>query len=287
LGWKEFKFPRIYGVEFGKDKVCVYLHAPDGLAKEKHDEWVQTALECYTQPISYKKLDHPTKPRFMAFPSKAEALNQVSYKGGNLPTVIALGDTQIDFDYVLAHGIKDGIERINLLFEHMVIDKGQILYFDSDEYLHSIKPQLIRHKDDITEAAERVKQSFFNALGPAELKFRRVLQLSQSASERKFLEDILKEIEGRQSYVKAVKGFASCHTSSKQLNQAVSDKFVAKMDNIKSELSKAQTNLPVSFEAEHKEIEELLISLAASWKEVGNSFIKSKDNQQASKIPSF
>ena len=283
LGWKEFKFPRIYGMEFGKDKVCVYLHAPDGLVQEKYDEWVQTALKCYTPSIRYEKLDLSKKPRFMAFSSKAEALSQVAFKGENLPTVIALGDTQIDFDYVLAHGIEDGIKRINTLFEQMEFDKGEIIYFDPEEYFNAIRPQLREHKDEITEAAEKVRQSFIDALKPAEQAFESVLLSSQSSLERKFLEDTLKEIQGRQSYETAVKEFASCHNPSKQLNQSASDKLVATMERIRFELSKAQTYLPASFEAEHKEIDELLIYLAASWKEVGNAFIKNTDNLQAIK----
>lgn len=62
LGWKEYKFPRCYGMEFGKNKVCLYLHAPDHLVKENYDNWVQTVLECYTKSIRYTHLPPSPKP---------------------------------------------------------------------------------------------------------------------------------------------------------------------------------------------------------------------------------
>ncbi|MBI2785359.1 MAG: hypothetical protein HYX60_03230, partial [Legionella longbeachae] len=147
MGWKEFKFPRCYGMDFGKDKICLYLHAPDNLDKEVYEKWVQTVLECYSSPISFKQLPPSTKPRFLPFRSNAKFLQEVSYKGENLPTVIPLGDSQIDFDYYLAHGIKDGMERIDALFDHMEILGKDICYFDSYEYSQTISKPLRKHKN--------------------------------------------------------------------------------------------------------------------------------------------
>lgn len=280
LGWKEFKFPRIKGIEFGKNKVCLYIHAPDGLAKENFDNWVQTVLECYTKPISYQKLDSSSNQQFHTFSSKAQALKEVSYKGKNLPTVVALGDAQIDFDYYLGVGIENGIKRINSLFDHAVVFDNEIQYFDSAEYLQTINAQLRDHKEELIREAERVRQSFVDALERAELKFREVLRLSPDLDGLGIIRETLKEIEVRQSYVKATKLFAVYHNSSKHVVLANVD-IEGKLTNIQTELLKVRTELPKSFATEHKEVEALLISLAVSWKEVGNALFKNKKSEQA------
>jgi hypothetical protein len=168
LGWKEFKFPRCYGANFGKDKVCLYLHAPEQLSVDDYDSWVQTVLECYTSPIHYEHLPPSPKPRFMAFISNAEALQQVSYKGNKLPTVIALGDAQIDFDYAKAHGILDGMIRIDALFDHMEILNNEIYYFDAQEYLSTMEELLRDHKEEVTSEALKLKKSFATKLETAQ-----------------------------------------------------------------------------------------------------------------------
>ncbi|MBL7525108.1 hypothetical protein [Legionella bononiensis] len=283
LGWKEFKFPRCYGMEFGKDKVCLYLHAPDHLPKEHYDEWVQTVLECYTKPMSYTHLPPSPKPRFLPFPASAQALQDVSYKGRNLPTVIALGDAQIDFDYYLAHGIKDGMKRIDALFQHMEAFDNEIHYFDSEEYLITIQDLLREHKKEVIEESEKVKRSFVNALETAQLRFRQALFLSKSSEEKIVIGDMLKEIEARQSYHKARKSFTDCHNKTHQvvLTPLTVNSVMAKLNQIQSDLLTAYTNLPASFVNERKEVEELLLHLAVSWKEVGNALFKAQRMPEA------
>ena len=213
LGWRELKYPRIYGRQFGKEKVCVYLHEPENLSKDQYEQWVQTALETYTSPIHFAQLPaspHP-KPRFMAFTSDAQALEQVSYKGRNLPIVTALGDAQIDFDYALAHGILDGMRRIDSLIEHMNIIEGRIWYFDSKDYMLELGEQVRQHKEAVANAAERLKRAFTRALELAPLKFRQAIASSTDDAEKTIMRDVLKEIEARNSYLKARQLFSDFH----------------------------------------------------------------------------
>ncbi|KTD54774.1 FAD-dependent oxidoreductase [Legionella quateirensis] len=283
MGWKEFKYPRCYGMDFGKDKVCLYLHAPDNLPKEHYDDWVQTVLECYTKPISYKYLPPSPKPRFLSFSSSAQALQDVSYKGKNLPTVIALGDAQIDFDYYQAHGIKDGMKRIDALFQHMEAFENEIHYFDSEEYLLTINDLLRKHKTEVIEEAEIVKRSFINALETAQLKFRQALLLSKEPEERSIISDMLIEIDARQSYHKACRNFSECHNKAHQvvLTHTNLNTVIARLNQIQNDLIIAYSKLPVSFVAEHKEVQELLLHLAVSWKEVGNALFNSRRMPEA------
>ncbi|RUR18540.1 hypothetical protein ELY21_07525 [Legionella sp. km535] len=283
MGWKEFKFPRCYGVSFGKDKICLYLHAPDNLPKEHYDDWVQTVLECYTKSISYTHLAPSPKPRFLSFPASAQALQDVSCKRKNLPTVIALGDAQIDFDYYLAHGIKDGMKRIDALFKHMEAFDNEIHYFDSEEYLITINDLLREHKQEVIDEAERVKRTFVNALETAQLKFRQAILLSKTPEERGIISDILKEIEARQNYHKARQNFSECHNKAHQvvLNQSDINTVIAKLNQIQSNLLMAHANLPAPFVTEHQEIQQHLLHLAVSWKDVGNALFKSRRMPEA------
>lgn len=283
LGWKEFMLPRCYGVDFTKDKVCLYLHAPETLAPENYDNWVQTVLECYTKPISYKQLPTSTKPRFLPFPSSAQELKQVAYKRKNLPNIIALGDAQIDFDYILAHGIEDGLKRIDALFEHMDIFDKQIYYFDSEEYQQKINTLLQEHKNDVIKKARETEQSFINALEIGLLKFRQALILSNDLEEQDTIRDFIKEIEAHQCYEKATKIFKEMHNSAHQIviGQDI-HQTILKLNNIQALLLKSAEGLEAPlFIDKHKNLNELLLYIALSWKEVGNTLFNNQDRTQA------
>ncbi|STX51460.1 FAD binding domain [Legionella busanensis] len=284
LGWKEFKIPQCYGRQFGKQKTCIYFHAPDGLAKEDYDKWVQAVLDCYAKPIQYEQIiASRQKPYFLTFPMQAQALKDVSYKGENLPTVIALGDAQIDFDYVLAHGIKDGLERINILFKHMEIVNHEIYYFDSKEYLQSVQKALTDHKRQMIRSANQLKESFIDVLDIAERKLTEAQQLTQDIPEKLAISEMLKEIQARQHYEKGRKLFAVYHSQSNHvlLEKYSLETLIANLNQIHSHLIEAHNNLPTSFSKERQIIEGLLAHLAISFKEVGNSYFKKKNLSQA------
>jgi tetratricopeptide (TPR) repeat protein len=277
LGWKEFTLPDCFGFNFGKNKVCLYLHSPENLSPEHHELWVKTVLECYVPNIRYEQLPSSRKPRFSPFTMGAEALKEVSYKGPHLPTVIALGDAQIDFDYTLGHGIKDGIERINALLDHMEIIDGEIYYFDAEEYLASMRTLITSHKEAVIHSAETLRQSFSAVLEPARLKLRDALMRASSV-DRLSIESILEEIEARQSYERAIKKFVESHNQAQQLEVSLSNMrpLMEKLWHIHSELIKAMRGLPPSFETEHREIQKLLSHLADSWKVLGNMLFKNR-----------
>ncbi|WP_419418412.1 FAD-dependent oxidoreductase [Legionella sp. D16C41] len=283
LGWKEFRLPRCYGMEFNKNKVCLYLHAPDNLSKENYDNWVQTVLESYFNPIHYNHLPAKNKPYFLMFPMNTQALQQVSYKGRNLPTVVALGDAQIDFDYFLAHGIRDGVKRIDALLKHMEILNNEIYYFDSEEYLQCVMTDLKDHKEALIKEATRVQESFTEALTIAKKKFQQTLQLTNDPKEQQVITAMLAEINGRESYEEARKLFATYHNQANQLRitYASLDKLVETLDAINLKLIQAQKNLPVSFSKERQITQDLLAQLAVSWKELGNHLFRQRTISQA------
>ena len=287
LGWNEFKLPRCYGESFGKDKVCVYLHAPDYLAEENYDIWVQTVLESYSTPVHYEHLKpsekYKSKPRFMAFTSHAQFMQHVSHKGEGLPTVIALGDAQIDFDYAQAHGILDGMSRIDALFKHIEIINGEICYFDPDEYLATIETHLRQHKRDVAEAATRLKHEFFEALELAKLQFLLAAKSTSDVVEKNDFTSILKEIDARQAYANARKIFVELHDVASQIKFTLStiDVVVLKLDTLHTNLLRVLSDLPINFGRERRDAKGLVIYLAASWKEIGNALFKSNRLSEA------
>lgn len=281
LGWKELKLPRCYGMPFAKEKVGLYIHTPDNLPSEHYDLWVQTVLETYTTPIRYEHLPQSKKygykPRFGTFTLNAESLNQVAYKGDGLPTVIALGDAQIDFDYSLGHGIVDGLQRIDGLFEHMEFYKGDIAYFYADEYQNTIDDQLKKHKKEVIDAADKLRKSFDDALTESSLKLKGALPLMRNDAEREIVQSILIEIEARQNYKKAQQNFDLIHNDARQLKETSGKgrpEFTAKLEQIHNDLLKALSGLPEAFITEKERAQSLLESLANSWKDHGSNLFK-------------
>ncbi len=207
LGWKHFKFPHCYAApspKEGSDKTCLYLQAPDNLSKENYDAWVQTVLECYIDgSVHYEKIapsrKYTHKPRFVAFKMHAQALADVGYQGKNLPSVVALGDAQIDFNYVLGHGLDDGLSGIDLLFEQMVITSNGISV-DLNDYKTALASLHREHKEAIINAATAEKEALFKAKEMAKVALAQASQLSNDADEKTRFTAILSDIESSGCY---------------------------------------------------------------------------------------
>lgn len=287
LGWNELIFPRCYGVPFGKGKVCLYLQTPADLLSENHDKWLQTVLECYVKPVSYEHLPpsrkYASKPRFTPFTVSANALQNTACKGHNLPTVIALGDAQIDPDYYLAHGILNGMVRIDALLDHIEIFNGEIEYFDSGDYQQEIEKLLREHKTQVREQATKVKKQCVNALQPAKLKLQEALLTSDQRKLQEALIPILNEINARLSYERGRQLFSDTHNASKQVvfTPTTINAVIANLTKIHVDLCTTWSGLPSSFESQREETENLLNHLATSWKEIGSALFKDKKPAEA------
>ena len=280
LDWHALKLPYCYGVTFGKGKVCMYLHAPEHLTKENQEQWVRTVMESYTTPISYQHVSlsktYESKPRFTPFTVNAEYLEPVSYKGENLPVVIGLGDAQIDPDFTLGHGIYNGIERIDALFNTMDIINGKICYFNAEDYQVEITALIQVHKEEVTETAIKRKQEFDDSLSKAELLFQSAIKDTTDQQEAFVFNEILTEIKARQSYLNTCKTFAKYHNENHliKLAEYKIDTLRSKLPEIHEGLLKALNDLPPFLTAERTNAENLLAALANSWKEIGNQLFK-------------
>jgi tetratricopeptide (TPR) repeat protein len=269
LGWNEFARPRCDATSFGKNKVCLYMHAPDGLHEEQYDRWVQTVLECYTRPIGYQRLPNKSKPRFMTFSVQAEALQELAYKGRYLPTVIPLGDAQIGVDYSLGHGVINGVARIDALFQMIEIYEGQIAYFDTSEYMSTIRDSWLEHKRAIIEAAGRVRSSFSESIERADVLFLNAYILASDSLEKSMFLDILKEISARKMHMMA------------KINSWIVTKKIGQLQQIHAHLLQSLRKLTSTSSIERAETRILVLHLASIWKEVGNLSFNNKKRIEA------
>ncbi len=203
LGWKHFTIPFLIMHDFEKDKVCLYLYAPDKLEKKDYDAWLEAVLRAYAPEVRFRKIPPPPpgatkphKPRFGAFNLGGETLEQVAYKGSNLPFVVAKGDSEIDFNYLLGHGINDGLERIFLALDSIDVVDGTMTNFHLENYLQTMRESLAFHILELQDKAVFDQQVFDLALAKAKYKLSEALILNThesvfTESGVKFIFDVL------------------------------------------------------------------------------------------------
>lgn len=276
LGWKEMKFPRCHGRNFGKNKYCLYLHAPEELVIENYDNWVQTVLHCYAKSVNYQHVKpskkYVNKPRFGTFQMQCNALQEVSYAGKNLPIVIALGDAQIDFDYVLGHGVLHGMQRIDALMGCIEILNKQIAYFDSSEYAAEIQWRIAEHKESVIDAANALSKSFEDAISLAQVKLKQAKMHARNNTKQQALDELLQELDVRQCYLNAKQQMA--HLKTKVLTAEL-------LNVIHHDLCKVFASLSTLPSTEQLQVKGALKQLASAWKEVGNALFKKKEFDKA------
>jgi tetratricopeptide (TPR) repeat protein len=270
--WMEVTFPDCITTAFKKNKVCLYMHAPENLTSHQYDAWVQTVLDCYTPGISYKHLKpskkYTHKPRFGTFEMHAQALNQISFTHPTLPTIVALGDAQIDFDYTIGHGISNGFHRIDALIDHIEILNHHIAYFDASDYEILLRQQISTHQKNIIATANKLRETFINALAPAQRKLEDGAAQATTPIKQKHLQMIIEEIKARQAYLHAQEMMSAKTLNSRDL-QTIHEKLHQAL------------HLPIRFNNEIIEIHTLLKQLAMHWKQTGNKHYNSKQWQHA------
>lgn len=174
LGWEEFCLPRCYGIEFKNNKVCLYLEAPNSLQPLNYMKWVKTVLECVTssQHIDFQQLvsskPNKKKPHFECFSIDPVKINLLVYKGDHLPIIIPQGDAQIDANYYLAHGIVDGIDRVDILLNSLTIVEGKISRFEEQQYQELTQQALFEHEKELTDHYKERLDSFCVGMSEAE-----------------------------------------------------------------------------------------------------------------------
>ncbi|KTD65371.1 FAD-dependent oxidoreductase [Legionella spiritensis] len=282
LGWKEMYFPRCYGVPFGKGKVCLYMQAPEKLESGQYDDWVQIVLDSREAGLQYKHLPpskkYEKKPRFLPFISHNKMLTNVSYYREGLPKVIAIGDAQIDPDYYLAHGIYNGMDRIDALLESMDIFDGHIWTYCEEDYNYSLNELLREHQQDVIEEGEQQKKQAIDALMLAKGKLQDAIPLYEG-SMRNTLELMLARVKVRILFVEIHELFDDIHyhpSGNLKTDCKHPESLHTNLTKIDQGICAVIKALPPEYALEHSIAKTMFLQLGGSWKALGNAFYKQK-----------
>lgn len=282
LGWNEMGYPKSYSVDFNKDKICIYMEAPDNLPENKYNAWVETLLRTLTQSntVSFTQLPaskkYEKKPRFNSFVVHPHMVNEVAYVNKNFPTIILAGDSQIEPNYTLAHGLKSGMQRVDILMEHIEAYKKSIAYFDAEEYAEEIKSSIYEHKNGIEVLYENRKNYFSSWLEQAEKYYTIAINTVGISLDQKLrFEKTLSEIQARLNHKKAQTRLIELQKEQKQgIEKQERTQIILQMEEIRSLLENVLNELPNSFNVEHIAAVNSLNNLAIMMKEMGSHYFK-------------
>jgi len=155
-----------------KNKAVIYLEKPPTLTKKQknlseqetqkalklNESWVQEVLKLYfgdDVPFTHLKIsdtykEYP-KPRFTDNYSQPKSVKPLFWKGENgLPTVIPIGDAQMESSYILGDGFKEGLKRLKILSACMTLEKDAIK-IDSVTFQSQVQELMIRLGNDISK----------------------------------------------------------------------------------------------------------------------------------------
>jgi tetratricopeptide (TPR) repeat protein len=279
LGWKELGYPKYYSVDFGKDKVCIYMEAPDNLPIELQGTWVQTLLRsmCGVDSISFQQLPSSTKPRFMQFQVYPQEVLEVAHEDKNSPTVIPLGDAQMEPHHRLALGLKSGMRRVDSLIDYIEVSQNNITGFDAQKYFELIEQSLDEHRQLITMLFTDRAEYHENWLIQAKKHYSEAIQKAKKQQQSTtHFEKTLIEINARINYKEAQQLLAELGSADEIVRRAKTapEHIKFQLSSIYNLLKKTQTNLPESFTEEHVKLEQTLVHLANIWNELGNYYFK-------------
>lgn len=165
MGWKSYDFPEVYLTKLQKDKVCLYLEMPDDLPQASYDQWLHTVLVLISNKpdIQFHKMPasktYAKKPNYLSFLVDPHRLDKLAFDNDPLlPVTIPLGDSQIEPDYRLGHGILTGKGRTDALIKSMEIIDGKIYYFDREDYEVAASGLLKQHQSDLVKLHQQRRE---------------------------------------------------------------------------------------------------------------------------------
>lgn len=292
FGWNQFGLPNCYGMNFTKGKVCLYMECPDNLPQERYEAWVQAVINATTNStdITFEQLPATKKPyrkpRFNSFTVDPLELEQVGHKADGLPLVVAVGDAQIEPNYVLAHGVKDGLKRVDKMIHEMIIINQSIAYFDEKEYHRAIAKQLDKHRQSIIKHYNKRSSYFYNKLEKARDEYTLAIQKVSGTTEAEQFISSLIEIKARLNYLNAETWLSQLHDHSGKISFTISspENLKIQLVIIEDALMGALKDLPPSLPAEQKRTLEMLAEVAAGWKGLGTLLVQKKQYAQALEV---
>ncbi len=277
-GWEEFLVPFCYGASFDKEKACLYYPMPANLKEESYTEWLEDVLKCYIPnpeahyaylPASKKTPLSP--PLISSFRFIPRELDKLFLQQKGLPTIIPLGDAQIDSHFMSGQGILNGMLRILLLSHALSIVKGKISAFDTRSYHEHMADVLSKQKKLVQKNTEIMLDNCRSSLKLAKERLIKA-SLRATVEEKADFESLLEKIEHRLTYEKIMEDFTAYYDENLQI-RAPQTMTASALINFQNQLIGILEKLPThSFQGERLKV--LLLNLALSWKERGNSSYK-------------
>lgn len=251
FGWQDLGLPQLYGVYFGKNKVCLYMECPDNLPPAAYEAWVKTTIDISTKStdISFSQLPpskkYKSKPRLTSYTVNPRELTEAGYESTKYPTIIPIGDSQIEPHPSLAHGIANGMERIDVLIYRIDIIDGQIDYFYPEEYQGAIKLIMDAHKNAIIQRYQLREAYSYDMLLQAKIHYTDALI---QAPQKTALAVIVVEVNAAIAYQKALALKTSSAFEGNRLSPIEKTEVIVQSLVDLAELSLyAYTNLPAHF----------------------------------------
>lgn len=228
LGWKHHAPPTFNLFDFGKTKRIFYCEMPDDFPKEHYDDWLLAVFEFYTGSNSIS-FTHPKpsetyekKPRYQAFEVNPHRLCEFSFAGDEVtPIIIPLGDTQLEPDYRLGIGLKYGVDRTNILLEHMRFANGAIADIDFESYANTVAKKIDEQQQAIKDYYIARARTLRNASSELFAQYERAIETAKNEeSKQHFTQSAqkLRESVFKQASVEAMDMYRSFCKASQDID---------------------------------------------------------------------
>ncbi len=293
FGWTHFNLPQLLAVNFGKNKICMYVECPDDLSFANNEKWLKIILSILTKAntINYDYLPeskkHEDKPRLKPYIVDPYETKETLYTSNSYPTVIPHGDSKIQSHPMLANGICNSMDRIDKFVEHLDVLDGSIVHFNDSEYDLAIQELINKHKQKIYALYKEKEESSYQMLLLAETNCTEVLKETKKREQKKYLEQLLQEIKARIAYHKALILRDSLLIDSTTNNLESSQYPLHHIISVFSELTElliyAYDNIPSNFLLEKETALKMMEQNAADLKQSGEWCIKKQEHVNALK----
>ncbi|HRD69489.1 MAG TPA: hypothetical protein PK657_05040 [Legionella sp.] len=186
LGWKEFSYPYCYGARFENDNTVLYLECPEDLTKDNYLKWMHAVFRTITyssKKINFQQSDQISNNLSLhVFTSIPQKLDTYTYQRPGLPRVIAMGDAHIEPYHRLAHGIKNGMERVSMFIKSVHVVSGKIVNIDFNKYESAIRTNVTKHSNEIKLFYKMESERFVRGLKEIQTYYKECLKIKPDFS---------------------------------------------------------------------------------------------------------
>lgn len=285
FGWYHASFPTLYVNNFNNNgKHALYCAAPPHLKPLEFHNWVTMLVgyktgkkDCKIEFLPSQK-EQKNNLRQMYFDMNYGRLQVLGHKqDAQLPNILAIGDAQIGFDYRIAHGVEDGLSRIQELMAYVEGYNGSLNFFDIEGYQNRVNSSLNSHES-------LLMVSYKNDLARCITAYEKLLATARRHG-------IL--TKSTQELVINASLSLTCLKSSEKVeklkqesikNKPNIDAIESQFDDILLSLAQVLTVLSKQYQFEHKIGQESISSLLGLVKETANQLFRQNKYAEAARL---